>query len=60
MLNIILFGIVIYLGYKLYKGFVKKEDKSTPVRGKQKNRPLDLKDSDVEDAHFEDIDEREQ
>ena len=60
MFRVLLFGIVIYLGYRLFKGLLPKVDRSVKVGGKQKNSPLDLKDSDVEDAHFEDIDEREQ
>lgn len=55
MLRWFLFALVVYLGYRLFKGLnsqgVSKED----VKGKQKNKPLDLHNSDVEDAHFEDI-----
>ena len=50
-----LIGLVVYLGYRLFKGLnsqgVSKED----VKGQQKHESLDLRDSDVEDAHFEDI-----
>jgi hypothetical protein len=59
MIRILLTGLVIYLSYHLFKGAFKKNEQSEQVRGKQKSSPLNLKDNDVEDAHFEDIDERE-
>jgi len=52
-------ALIAFIGYHFFKGFgvVKKVNKE--VRGKQKNKPLDLRDSEVEDAHFEDIKEGE-
>lgn len=60
MFRILLTGLVVYLGYHVFKGVFKKYNPSEQVKGKQKSNPLDLKKLDVEDADFEDIDEREQ
>ncbi len=60
MFRILLTGLVVYLGYHVFKGVFKKDKPSDQVKGKQKSNPLDLKKLDVEDADFEDIDEREQ
>ena len=55
MLRWLLIGLVIYLGYRLFKGLNNQNVSEEDVKGKQKNAPLDLKDSDVEDAQFEDL-----
>ena len=51
-----------YLVYKVFKDLFTTQDKGeTNVKGKNRNSPLDLSDTEVDDAHFEDIgDEDEQ
>ncbi len=51
----LLIGLVVYLGYRLFKGLNSQGASSEDVKGKQEHEPLDLRNSDVEDAHFEDI-----
>jgi len=47
--------LVIYLGYRFFKSLLKKETPKEEVRGRNRSQPLDLQDSDVDDAHYEDI-----
>jgi len=47
-----------YFGYQFLKGFFTKNDSDTIVEGQQKRHPLDLKDEDVEDAKFKDVEEK--
>jgi len=51
--------MIFYLGYRFFKGFIKKGSDKQEVRGEQKSKPLDLCNSDVEDAHFKDMEDRE-
>ena len=44
------------MGYKLYKGLRSSETDKSTVRGSPRRGPLDLNNSDVEDAQFEEID----
>ena len=55
MLRWLLIGLAVYLGYRLFRGLNSESGSKENVKGKQKHGPLDLHDSDVEDAHFEDI-----
>ncbi|MBN2030750.1 hypothetical protein JW824_10955 [bacterium] len=55
LLRWILIGLVVYLGYRLFKGLNSRSMSREDVKGKQKHEPLDLRNSDVEDADFEDI-----
>jgi hypothetical protein len=59
MFRWILWILLFYLGYKILKGLTasppKKKDE---VMGKKKTKPLDLSKSDVQDARFEDIDDK--
>ncbi len=54
--RLIFTALVIYLGYRFFRAFLKKESSQNSVRGKQKSDPLDLRDADVDDAHYEEID----
>lgn len=58
MLRLLVTGLLIYIGYHFIKGFFTRSPKESIVKGRQKNRPLDLHDADVEDAEFEDLDEK--
>ena len=59
MFRLLLTGLAVYFGYHLVKGFFSgPSKKASNVRGKQKSQPLDLRDADVQDAEFEDIDEK--
>ena len=55
--RLIITSLLIYLGYRLFKGFRTSGPDKNTVRGKPRNEPLDLQNSDVEDAQFEDIDD---
>lgn len=57
MLRFLFVALVVYLGYRFLKGLFSKQNTGANVSGQQKNKPLDLRDSDVEDAKFRDIDE---
>jgi len=57
LFRLILFSIFIYLGYKLFQGIRSTGPDKSTVSGKPKNNPLDLDNSDVEDAQFEEIDD---
>ena len=56
-MRLLMIALVSYLGYRFFKGFWSGGPSKQEVKGKQKNRPLDLHDSDVEDAHFRDIED---
>lgn len=52
-------SLVIYLGYRFFKGFWEKTSSKDQIKGQQKNMPLNLHDEDVEDARFEDVEDDE-
>ncbi len=54
--RLIFTALVLYLGYRFFRAFRQKEPTKNTVSGKQKNKPLDLRDADVDDARYEDID----
>ena len=54
----ILTALIVYVVYRFFKSLTKKESPKEEVRGRNRNQPLDLRDSDVDDARFEDIDDR--
>jgi len=59
MFKLFIYFIVGYLGYKLYKIVTSVSSAKSKVSGQNKNVPLDLTDTEVEDAHFEDVKEDE-
>ena len=60
-MNLLILILLGYLGYQLYLMF-RKPDHSVKqdVKGKNRNKPLDLKDEDVQDARFEDLSDEDQ
>ena len=54
--RLIFTALVIYLGYRFFRAFLQKEPTKNTVSGKQKSDPLDLRDADVDDARYEEID----
>ena len=50
-------GLLVYLGYRFVRGWFTTQPPKEEVKGESKHRSLDLRDEDVEDARFEDIDE---
>ena len=56
-LRILLLALLAWLGYRFFKGSVKKQPKED-VQGKPKSKPLDLGEDDVAEAKFEDIEEK--
>jgi hypothetical protein len=59
MLRLIFWILLIYFGIKTVQGMTRRTEKEgEQVKGRPKNKPLDLSRSDVQDARFEDIDEK--
>jgi len=58
MLRLILWGLIIYLGYKLLKSWLEPREEQPNVKGKPQNDALDLRDADIEDANFREIDDK--
>ena len=52
-------ALVVYLGYRFLKGFWEKGKPKEEVGGRRKHEPIDLRDADVEDARFEDVEDEE-
>jgi len=57
-MRVLLFGLLAYVMYKAIRNWGVKTEKKETVQGKGKTNPLDLKHEDIEDARFEDIDEK--
>lgn len=56
LIRLIIWGLILYLAYKLVTSILSLSDNSkNKVKGRQKNKPLDLSNHDVEDADYEDI-----
>jgi hypothetical protein len=59
MFRLLFWVLVFVLGYRMLKGLGSKPpDKNGEVLGDKKSKPLDLSRSDVQNARFEDIDEK--
>jgi len=59
MVRFLLWVLLFVLGYKLLKGLASSPPrKNDEVRGNKKSKPLDLSKTDVQNARFEDIDEK--
>ncbi len=57
MLRFFITVLLFYIVYRIVRGVIVNYQSSQKVEGRQKVPPLDLKDSEVEDARFEDIDD---
>ncbi len=53
----ILILIIVYFGYHFLKSMIKNEIRKSEIKGKQKNKPINFDNEDVEDAKYEDINE---
>lgn len=58
--RLLLTALVVYLGYRFFRVLWSKESVKSSVEGEQKSGPLDLRDADVDDAHYEEIDNGDQ
>jgi hypothetical protein len=58
MLKMLLYGILFYLAYKVFRNLGAPSRKKEEVQGEAENKPLDLGDADIQDARFKDIDEK--
>ena len=56
LLQLLLWGILIYYGYKVVKHAFQPKSGRPSVQGKPKKKSLDIDESQIEDADFEDID----
>jgi hypothetical protein len=56
----LLTALVVYLGYRFFRALWNKESIKDSVKGEQKSSPLDLRDADVDDARYEEIDNGDQ
>jgi hypothetical protein len=52
------YGLLFYLAYKAFKKLGSPARKKEEVRGETEKTPLDLKNADIQDARFKDIDEK--
>jgi len=60
MLRFLFLLLLFYFGYRFYKKYLSAPSPKEKVKGRNRKKPLDLRDSEVEDAHFEDVnDDRE-
>lgn len=55
MFRFLLKAALVYLGYRTVRSVWETQRRNTEIKGKTKNRPLDLSDSDVSEARFEDV-----
>lgn len=59
LLRFFLFIAILYLASKLVQNLFKSTEQKNEIRGNpRKNEPLDLSDKDVEDADFEEVEEK--
>jgi hypothetical protein len=59
MIRLLLWVLVFVLGYRMLKGLGSKPpEKNGEVMGNRKSKPLDLSRTDVQNAKFEDIDDK--
>lgn len=58
LFRLLLFAGIFYFGMRFFRGLFQQEPKNTDVKGKTTSRPLDLRKEDVQDANFEDIEEK--
>ncbi|HHS14057.1 MAG TPA: hypothetical protein ENN03_09885 [bacterium] len=57
MVRIIVIGLLIYAGHKIWKWMSLSKSPKTEVHGRPRKTTLDIDSSNVEDAKFEDIDD---
>jgi hypothetical protein len=55
MIRFVLFLFLFYFGYRFVKNLFGPTSSREEIHGQNRNQPLDLRDSDVEDARFEDV-----
>lgn len=55
--RLLLLGIAIYLGSRIVGGLFKPPRPTSAVKGKSKNKPLDLSDDEVIDVDFKETKE---
>lgn len=59
LIQFLLWALFFYLGYKVVKRAIQPKQGGTTVRGRAKKKSLDIDESQIEDAEFEDIDNKE-
>lgn len=57
MIRILLIGLLVYAGHKIWKWMSQSKPPKTEVHGQPRKKTLDIDSSNVEDAKFEDIDD---
>ncbi len=57
LFRLLFWGILGYLGYKLVKNWIQPSKKDTEVHGKPESKPLDIDESQIEDADFREVDD---
>ncbi len=58
LFRILFYGFLFYIGFKILAQIFNKISGETQVRGKPKSRKLDIDESKIEDADFEELDEK--
>lgn len=56
LLRLILWGLLIYFGYRVIKQTFSSGTKGPRVQGKAKKKSLNIDESQIEDADYEDLD----
>jgi hypothetical protein len=57
LFRLIFWGILGYLGYKLVRNWFQPNPKETEVHGQPESKPLDIDESQIEDADFREVDD---
>jgi len=55
LIRLLFWGIILYFGYKVFKNITNPSGKGAKVKGKPKSKPLDIDESEIEDAEFKEI-----
>jgi hypothetical protein len=57
-LTLLFWGLLFYFGYKAIKQVLGGKTNETRVKGKPKGKSLNIDDSQIEDADFEELDDK--
>lgn len=57
MIRVLLIGLLVYAGHKIWKWMNQSKSPKTEVHGRPRKKTLDIDPSNAEDAKFEDIDD---
>lgn len=58
LLRLLFWGLLIYFAYKAIQQVLGKRTREPEVKGKPKQKPLNIDESKIEDAEFEELDDK--